>query len=57
MTENEQRELFDLLAAAFDAKGTAECAERIRAIEERWRATYEFWLVRNRDRPLRRLTA
>ena len=50
MTEAEERELWEMVCAAFDAKGTPEFEERIRAIEERHRDRYEFWLVRARDR-------
>jgi hypothetical protein len=50
MTEAEERELFYLVAAAFDARGTAEHQERIDAIVRRHRDRYELWLVRNRDR-------
>ena len=50
MTEAEERELWEMVGAAFDAKGTPEFEQRIVAIEERWRARYEFWLIRNRDR-------
>jgi hypothetical protein len=49
MTEAEQQELFTLVTAAFDAKGTPEFADRVRAIEDRWMPAYEFWLVRHRD--------
>jgi hypothetical protein len=53
VTESEQRELFALVTAAFEAQGTPEFADRVQAIEERWHDRYEFWLVRNRDRARR----
>jgi hypothetical protein len=53
MTEAEERELFSLVAAAFDARGAAEYQERIDAIVRRHRDRYELWLVRNRDRMAR----
>ena len=49
MTESEERELQALVHAAFDAKGTPEFDERIRAIEERYSPAYELWLIRNQD--------
>jgi hypothetical protein len=50
VTEAEGRALWEMVCAAFTAKGTPEFSDRIAAIEERWRDRYEFWLVRNRDR-------
>jgi hypothetical protein len=50
VTEAEQHELYQLVAAAFDAKDSPEFAHRVEEIVGRWRDRYEFWLVRNRDR-------
>jgi hypothetical protein len=50
MTAGEERELWELVCAAFDAKGTPVLSDRIAAIEKRCQPVYEFWLVRNRDR-------
>jgi hypothetical protein len=49
MTEAEERELFSLVAAAVDAKGTPEFQAHVDAIVDQWRDRYEFWLVRSRD--------
>jgi hypothetical protein len=54
VTDEEQRELWDLVCAAFDARGTDEFEDRIRAIEERWLPRYDYWLLRNRERQSRR---
>jgi hypothetical protein len=53
MTEAQQQELFALVIAAYDAKGTDDFAGRIEVIEERWRERYDFWLIRARDRAKR----
>jgi hypothetical protein len=54
VNEAEERELWDLVCAAFDAKGTDEFEDRIRAIEQRWLPRYEFWLLRSREKQSRK---
>jgi hypothetical protein len=50
VTESEQRRLFALVSAAFEAKGTPEFEQRIEAIVAQWRERYEYALIRRRDR-------
>jgi hypothetical protein len=54
VTEAEERELWEMVCAAFDVRGTREFQARIDVIAEKWQGRYEYWLLRNRDRAAER---